>query len=152
MYNPVLQIFIGTAACGAGLLFERLRREGIASLNRRLAHANGLHGEADVAADRRLLAHLRDGVRVIGIDVDGSGGYAVHPALSGNPDHWPPGTFLHLGLPGPDLRALQTSGRLEGFDAINPNYLTDIDGLENGAGGVRGLGWLAARTSWDRLA
>ena len=152
MYNPVLQIVIGTAACGAGLLFERRRRERIECLMRRLARANGTAGEAEMAADRRLLSHLRDGVRVLGIDVDGSGGYAMHPALSGKPDHWSPGTFHHLGLPGPDLRAHQASGRLEGFDAINPNYLTDIDGLENAAGGVRGLGWLAARTAWDHLA
>lgn len=151
MFNPVLLVTLGTAACGGGLLFERRRRAVVGSLTRRLAGREPAAGEPDVAADRRLLAHVRDGVRILGIDVDGSGGYALHPALSGDPDQWPPGTFHHLGLPGPDLRAHQVSGRLEGFDAMNPNALVGIDGLENAAGGVRGLGWLATRTERDRL-
>lgn len=152
MFNPVLLVVLGTAACGGGMLFERRRRTVVESLTRRLARRNPADSEPDVALDRRLLAHVRDGVRVLGIDVDGSGGYAMHPALSGDPDHWSPGTFHHLALPGPDLRAHQLSGRLEGFDAMNPNALVGIDGLENAAGGVRGLGWLATRTERDRLA
>ena len=147
-YNPALIICAGTAACAGGVVVERRRRAEVERVTRRLAATRDDRGDQDQVgvADRRRLEHLRDNVRVIGFDVDASGGYSVHPALSGEPDHWAPGAFHHMGLPGPNLRAQQISGRLEGYSPLNPHALDGIDGLENAAGGVRNLGWLASFT------